>query len=166
MATEEIDNQQPPEIFEFPGDWQPYEDALFKIFQDTIVNDSLTFLGLPIKTRYFEPTKGKHFTFWHIISEGEKETERTPDMRRCERISWIAWVIKNHETHSNISYWESKRKSSKNFVIWYEEGQFAVVLSKRSTKFVLLSAYHVTSTHRIESFKRERDNYRKNTPKS
>ncbi|MNH30689.1 hypothetical protein D3C79_909980 [compost metagenome] len=32
--------------------------------------------------------QGKEATFWHMISEGNDEAERLPDLRRCERIRW------------------------------------------------------------------------------
>lgn len=31
---------------------------------------------------------GKEATFWHMIQEGRIEEDRTPDIRRCERIRW------------------------------------------------------------------------------
>ena len=43
-------------------------------------------------------TKGKGYAFWHVISEAPQsnnrnESERIPNLRRCERIRWIAWAI-------------------------------------------------------------------------
>lgn len=166
MAAEEVENNLPPEIMKFSGDWQPYEDVLYKIFIDSVVKGELVFFGLPVGVRYFEPTKGKHFTFWHLITEGKKESERLPDLRRCERISWIAWIIKNYKTNPDITFWESKRKKSTNFVLWYEKGEFAVVLSKRSTYFILTTAYQITEPHRIKTFKENRAKYRKRQCKS
>ena len=165
MEAEEI-NVTPPDLIVFSGkteEWELYQERLFDVFKKTIVEGKLRFLGLPVNPRRFPEEKGKHFTFWHLISEGEKEEERTPDLRRCERIAWVAWIIKNCGSHPDISYWESKRGSSRNFVLWYEEGQFAVILAKRSRYFVLLSAYQVVNDRRIQSFRRDRDEYRENT---
>ncbi len=164
MASEEID-VTPPELIEFSGrteEWKAYEESLFEVFKKTIVEDKLRFQGLPVNPRRFPEEKGKHFTFWHLITEGEKEEDRTPDFQRCKRIGWVSWIIKNCENESIISYWESRRGSSKNWVIWYEKGQFAVVLAKRSQYFVLLSAYQVTDPRRIKSFERDREEYRQN----
>jgi hypothetical protein len=79
-----------PDLFLFTGDWQCYEDKLYQIYLDEIVNAGLSFNGLPIRCQYRPESKNKHFGFWHLISEGEIETDRTPDLRRCERIHWIA----------------------------------------------------------------------------
>ncbi|MEK7607378.1 MAG: oxidoreductase [Patescibacteria group bacterium] len=168
METEKIINP-PPNLIVFSGhteEWDAYQESLFQVFCKTIVEARLTFQGMPVNPRRFPEEKGKHFTFWHLISEGEKEEDRTPDLRRCERLDWVAWVIQNCESNPDISYWESRRKRSKNFVIWYEKGEFAVVIARRSRYFVLLSAYHVMSGHRINAFIREREEYRKSLKKS
>lgn len=46
-------------------------------------------------------TNGKHFGFWRVISDGELEDDRLPDLRRCERITWIAYLIANVEEQIN-----------------------------------------------------------------
>lgn len=162
METSDINNSIPPELFLFSGEWEPYQEALFEIFKTTIAQGNLTFLGLPVKTRWFPSLKGKDFTFWHLISEGEKEEDRVPDLRRCERLSWVGWVLNNYATHPSISFCENNRKSSKNYVIWYKEGNYVVILSKRGKYFLLKTAYHVTSSHRIKSLQADMDAYKKN----
>ena len=37
--------------------------------------------------------KGKPGTFWHIVSSGENEEERLPDLRRYERVAWPAHIL-------------------------------------------------------------------------
>lgn len=169
MATEETNGLNPPDLLIFSGEgekWKKYEDDLFAIFKSTIADGELKFQGLPVNPRRFPEEKGKHFTFWHLITEGDTESERTPDLRRCERIGWVAWIIRNCGTSPDITFWESKRGTARNFVLWYEKGQFAVILSKRSRYFILLSAYFVDEDHRIEAFKRDRDEYQKSAPKN
>lgn len=82
-----------PDLFLFNGDWENYENALYQIYLDDIVNAQLQFRGLSISCQYRPESKNKHFGFWHVISEGEIEDDRTPDFRRCERIRWIAYLI-------------------------------------------------------------------------
>lgn len=167
MEAEKIEDVMPPDIIVFSGntaEWESYQDKLFNVFKATIIDNRLFFQGLPVNPRRFPETRGKHFTFWHLISEGEKEDERTPDLRRCERIGWIAWVIKNHGNHPDISSWENRRGSSKNIVVWYEKGEFAVFLGKRNGYFLLLSAYPIMQEKRIRAFQRDREESRKPNP--
>jgi hypothetical protein len=166
MEAEEVNDPQPPEILKFPGQWELYEEALFHIFQQTIVQGNLTFLGMPIKTRFLPSAKGKHFTFWHLITEGEEEDYRYPDFRRCERLKWIQWMFQNYATYAGISHWPERRKGSKDYVFWYETGKYVVVLSKRNKYFMLKTAYYADKDNKIKSLKREREEARKQANKS
>jgi hypothetical protein len=65
----------------------------FSFFLNNIV-DKLSFLGLPISCRYFQPIGDMHRSFWHMITEGGlDDEERIPDLRRCERIAWVPHLI-------------------------------------------------------------------------
>ena len=155
-------NIAPPPLIvlnDFGGDWERYIDAVYSFYIAEVVKGCLVYGGLPIRCQFRPVTKGKHFAFWHIISEGHEEEDRTPDFRRCERIKWIAWIINNAGNNDKISVWENKRGSNRNVVLWYEEGAFAVILSKRSNYLLLKTAYCV-SPHRKIVFKRERDEYK------
>ena len=160
MASQEINNL-PPELFQFSGDWEAYGEALYEIFQNTLLNKILLFQGLRVGIRRLPEYKDKHFAFWHLISEGEKEEERTPDFRRCERLAWVSWVIQNCDNCAEISWWENTRNSEKNIVIWYEKENYAVILARRKDYFLLKTAYCLTP-HRTIKFALERDGFRKN----
>lgn len=155
METSEIDPINPPDLFIFSGEWDLYQESLYEIFLDTICKANLTFQGLPIRIKKHPEYKEKHFTFWHLTSEGEKEEERTPDLRRCERLSWVSWIIINCDKNNDISYWENKRGSQKHIVIWHEKGSYAVILAKRNGYFLLKTAYHVKE-NRAKDFIKDR----------
>lgn len=147
-----------PDLFPFHGNWPAYEDEIYLVFIETVVKADLKFRGFTIRVQYAPPTNGKGFRFWHLIAEGDREEDRTPDLRRCERISWISWLITNAETHSKICWWENERYNNTHVVIWHEEENFAVVLAKRNGYYVLKTAYLVRSK-RAKDFERERDEF-------
>lgn len=147
------------ELDDYGGDWSRYLEAIYECYLAEVVKGNLEFEGLPIRCQFRPITKGKHFAFWHVISEGREEDDRTPDLRRCERIKWIAWVISNAGTNVKISVWENRRPGNTNLVLWYEEGNYTVILSKRSGYLLLKTAFCLTS-HRRTVFQRERDAYR------
>jgi hypothetical protein len=138
--------------------WQAYEDHLYGIFLDTVVNGCLSFQGLPVKSQYRPETKGKGFSFWHLISEGDDELERIPCPRRCERIRWFAWVIENVSHCSEITWWENKRGPNTHVVIWLEQEQFAVILAKRNRYYLIKTAY-VVKSKRETAFRKEREKF-------
>ncbi len=152
----------PPLLLQFEGRWEPYLDILYQEYLDTIVNGDLLFRQLPVRTKFMPEHNGKGFSFWHVISEApspenRNEDDRIPDMERCERIRWIAWTIKL-AGQEKFSWWESKRGSKTNVVIWAEDYDFAVVLAKRSNYYLLKTAYCLKE-RRKRTFEKERDEY-------
>jgi len=147
-----------PDLFPFHGEWSRYEEELYAVYLETIVQSGLTFRNMPVRAKYAPPTKNKGFTFWHLISEGEREDDRTPDFRRCERIRWVAWLIQHAMSHQDLSWWENKRGSNIHIVIWHEKEDFAVVLAKRNGYVLLKTAYWVKQ-YRRKDFEREREEF-------
>ena len=157
------DNFILPELCEYTGDWESYQEILFGIFSQTLLSSDLFFQGLPVRIKRHPVYKEKHFAFWHLISEGEKEEERTPDFKRCKRISWVRFVIENSENHSGIFWWQNKRGSKTHVVIWFEQENYAVILEKRKDYFLLKTAY-LLETRRAVKFAEERDQFCKRKP--
>lgn len=125
------------------GNWDFYQKVIYEEFLDS-VDKKLKFLGLPIKCRYFEPINDMHRGFWHLITEdpqnSKNDEERLPDIRRCERMKWISHII-NNINHPAILCWENKRGSNTNVVIWLEQENYMIVLSKRKDYYLLVTAY-------------------------
>lgn len=158
----------PPELLPFNdygGDWARYEDDLYQIYLDTVVHAGLVFQGAPIRAQFRPETRGKGFSFWHLISEApdknnRNEDDRIPDLDRCARIRWVAWLIGNIG-NAGFSWWENKRKTETHVVLWAEAHDFAVVLAKRMTqngpKYYLLKTAYCLKPHRVATFAKERD---------
>ena len=97
-------------------------------------------------------TGDRDYGFWHLISEAPEqdnrnEDDRIPDLRRCERVRWVAWCIQNAGT-PGFSWWENDRKGQTHVVIWAEEHDYAVMLGMRNTaegvRFYLLKTAYCT----------------------
>lgn len=163
---------EPPELISFSGDWSAYEDEIYSIYLQTVVRTGLWFDNAPVKAQFRPDTRGKGFSFWHLISEApdrnnRNEDDRIPDLARCERIRWVAWCISNAEK-PGFSWWENQRKRETHVVIWAEAHDFAVVLAKRLTqagpRYYLLKTAYCLKPHRRAVFERERDAYWKSVP--
>ena len=150
----------PLEIFD--GDlshWKKYLDQVYQAFLESLVNADIYFRGLKINVRYKPETEEKHYSFWHLVSESSNqkkynEEDRIPDLARCERIRWIGWVISQAE-NEGFKWWENKRYGGTNVVIWDEENDFVVILSKRNNYYLLKTAYTKINSHRKDSFEKE-----------
>lgn len=146
----------PPALFNLSGTWDTYVDQIYNEFQASIIQNPLTFRGKRVSCRRGPETDGKWFGFWHLISEGRIEEERTPDLRRCERIAWVRWVIENAATNPDIDIWENNRGSNTNILLWYNE-DYLVVLKKGSTYYMIVTAYCVTYENQKRKLRKERD---------
>lgn len=153
---------EPPALLPFEGDWSSYEEVVYEAFLDSFVRANITFRGGRVSAPYRPESRGKHFSFWHVISEAphpgnRNEEDRVPDTRRCERIRWIAWAIQGADANQDgISWWENCRGRNTHVVIWAERWDFAVVLGKRRDYYVLKTAYCNLRPKRIRDFERER----------
>lgn len=139
----------PPPIVPFDGDWSAYLDSIYELYLAGIVRTPIHLHGKPVRARYNPDTAGKGFSFWHVISEGDTEDQRTPDLRRCERIRWIAWIIDRAANgDAQLLSWRSQRTLSRGtkerLVLFCDVNMYAVVLEERETYFLLITAYPVS----------------------
>lgn len=144
------------DLADYGGDWKQYETALHEIFMQEIVRGNLTLDGCRISCRRIPESYGRWASFWHLIQEGKSEDERTPDLRRCERLRWVRWVIEMANGHAEIARWENTRKTERNVLLWYRE-EYLVVLSRRADYYLLKTAYCTEQSGRALALKRERD---------
>ena len=84
------------------------------------------------------------------------EDDRTPDLRRCERIRWVRWVIENGDAHPEIDEWQNTRKNEVNTLLWFRE-EYLVVLAQRQDYWLLRTAYCTEKSGRIRQLRKERD---------
>ena len=151
----------PPDLLSFDafgGDWQAYENELHRIFMDEIARAGLRFRGHGVNCRRIPETAGRWASFWHLVQEGRVEAERTPDLRRCERLRWVRWVIENAPLHPDIDEWQNRRRNEVNTLLWYRE-EYLVVLAQRRNYWLLRTAYCTDQPHRIQRLRRERDDF-------
>lgn len=135
---------------EFDIDWNNYaefEDWLYnEVYLKQIIGGRLSFLGLPVRLkRYPVHENGKAFTFYHLISEGKVEDDRTPDPERCRRLHWVPFILQNAMDMDSIKCWVNSRRrknaDTKNVVLWLKDYNYLVVLEKRHDFYLLKTAY-------------------------
>ena len=153
----------PPDLLlfdDFGGNWESYEHELHRIFMGEIARAYLEFRGLKVGCRRILETAGRWASFWHLIQEGYVEEERTPDLRRCERLRWVRWVIENAVTHPEIDEWQNRRKNKINTLLWFRE-EYLVVLAQRQRYWLLKTAYCTGQSLRVRQLRHERDQFKR-----
>lgn len=150
-----------PPLEHFSGNWEAYIDHIYDVYCGLVLRSRLCFRGVPVNPRFTPKSKGKIYGFWHVTSEGGIEDDRTPNLRRCESIRWISWVIENVDNYEEITWWdESTQAHNREVVLWVEAEQFVVILAWRHQGYWLLkTAYLADKTHKIMSLKRKRERY-------
>lgn len=150
-----------PDLVLFGGDWIKYEEILYSYFKnDFIDNRLIKFMGLRMGLKKYPTYKNKEATFWHFISEGEEESERVPDLRRCERIRWPRPIMENIEDQT-VRMWENIRGNEKNICLCYGDWEYLIVLRKRKDYILPWTTYCPYTNKTKLKWQREFNEYHK-----
>lgn len=127
----------------YGGDYLAYQEAVYARFcADFCGCAAPDFCG-----RYFlidrEKVDGKCKRFWHLVSDGNIEEERIPDLRRCERIAWVRHLIDNRWS-GEFAYWRTEKK----LLIALRDFSYVVVLKGDRKVVVLITAFPIERNHR------------------
>lgn len=139
---------------DYGGDWQRYEDEIYGWFVHDFVDSRPHLEGKPVILKAGSSLRGRHNTFWHLISEGRQESERVPDLRRCERIRWPRALIDAADSGS-VLRWRTRRTGRPRAVLALSDFSYCVVLSEHPSYFVLWTAYPVDRHHTERRLRRE-----------
>lgn len=143
----------------FGGDSKRFINAVYDLFRKDFVDSKPVFRGVRLGLKKHPVSEGKEATFWHMISEGEDEKNRTPDIRRMERIKWPAPLIKDSE-HAYLKVWENSRGNKTNVLIFHEEEQYLVVLRKGKDYLLPWTAYCIEYEARKRKLLKEYEAYK------
>jgi hypothetical protein len=95
-----------------------------------------------------------------MISTGEVEADRLPDLRRCERIRWPKPIIEN-ETSSEVRVWEEERKGETRIHLWLYSLGYLVILNQRNGYLLPWTAYYVEYDHERNKLDKRWERYKK-----
>ncbi|TSC57753.1 MAG: hypothetical protein Greene041619_998 [Candidatus Peregrinibacteria bacterium Greene0416_19] len=149
---------QPPDLVEYNGKWEPYRDQLYGIFHADFVASCPHFRGSKVVLGHQRVIDGKEWVFWHIIQEGEDEQNRLPNFRRCERIRWVRFVIENADG-GHVKVWENRRGRDTRICLCYGDWEYLVILTKRQTHLILVTAYPVEYGWTKKKLQKEYNDY-------
>lgn len=143
---------------DYGGNWDAYLDAIYEWFKQDFINSKPMFQGRRLGLKRRPMTHGKEATFWHMIQEGNIEDDRTPDLRRCERIRWPRPVIE-HNDDSAIRIWRNQRGNEVRVCLWFAQENYLVILADRGDYILPWTAYLVEQPHRQRKLQREYEEY-------
>jgi hypothetical protein len=145
----------------YSGNWEKYCEGLYTFFCQDFKNQKVEFRGEEIFLRIFPFEKGKEASFWHCVSEGEVEEDRTIDIERCKRIRWPKSMITN-DGNEDLKIWQNTRKGYLNYLLLVEKERYLVVIRLKKGKWQLWTTYLATYKHTLEKWLDEYKDYIKN----
>lgn len=151
-----------PDLVEFNdyGNWERYLEAIHDHFAADFVRSTPTWPGKRFGLKKHPEYDGKSATFWHMISEGSTEADRTPDFRRCERIRWPRATIdafedRRPEPEDRIVWWKNKRGNNRNILLALPDFTYLVVMADRGDYILPWTAYPVERAHQRAKLERD-----------
>jgi hypothetical protein len=147
------------ELNEFGGNFQNYFNAVYAIFENDFIKTQPLYVGLKVAVRKYPEVDGLHRTFYHITHEGEDEENRTPDIRRMERIRFPKFVIEN-EHHEAILIWKNKRGKDERIVLFNQTENYIIILTDRKQFYMFITAYFIDTEHRKRKLLKEYEDYK------
>lgn len=145
----------------FRGDLKAYIEALYKIFKRDFIDNDLIFEGKKVDIIHEKYYDGKERSFWHIISEGEQDSDRTPVSRRAETLPWTRALIEDKQECCDYKKWiKFHDKTNKNrYYIWCSAINYMVILEDRGPIFKLITAFKVQE-YNVKKYNREYEKYK------
>lgn len=146
---------------DFGGDWQKFFDAVYEVFHQHFVANKPEFRGKRLGLKRNPEYDGKSATFWHMTSTGNVESDRIPDMRRCERIRWPKSIIEN-STDPALKVWAEPQGKNQRIHIWLESEGYLVVLDDRGDYVLPWTAFYIERDHQRSKYQKRWERYKGN----
>jgi hypothetical protein len=143
---------------DYSGNFTDFFNAVYAIFESHFIKSQPNFQGTRVSAQKFPLVDGIHRTFYHITHEGEDEANRTPDMRRMERIRFPKFCVES-VPHDELLVWEKKIGRDDRIHIFNEAEGYIVVLTKRKDYLLFWTAFFIEKEHQRKKKIKEYEAY-------
>ena len=157
---EELELPEMIYLEDFGGDFDAYNEAVYEVFKEDFVTTRPTFEGTVLRLKKHPYVDGKEYTYYHFTHSGDIENDRTPDMRRMERMPFPRPMIDN-SGDSSLKIWRNKRGTKDRILILDEEERYLVILDDRGDYILPWTAYYIEYDNKIRRLIKEYEAYMK-----
>lgn len=156
------------ELYKNYSSWNEYEEALYSIFRKDFIESHPNYKSKRVKIRRHPIECGKEEAFFHVTCQDyQKDGNRAPDFRRCERIRWVRAFIEHYhcdsslcETCDGVKIWEEPYHGKKRVHILLLEERYMVVLEPRESYCLLITAFYFDHDHALAKKLKHYEKYR------
>lgn len=147
------------------GIWQEFLEVIHSQFEQDFIKTKPNWPNKRVAVKRYPETDKKSSTFWHMISEGQIESERTPDIKRCERIAWPRSFIDHFKevAHSldkqNLVWWKEKRGTEERYILSLYDFSYVFVIADRGEFVLPWTAYCVLYNNQKRKFEKKWKEY-------
>lgn len=150
------------------GEWSVYEKFIYDIFKHDFVDSPPYYEGQRVSVKKYPVENGKEDAFYHVTCEDYfKNSERVPDLRRCERIRWIRAFIENYRCDPSkcdgcdgVKVWKEPYKSRVRVHLLLEEERYIVILEPRKDYCLLITAFYLSYDHSLRKQLKHYEQYK------
>lgn len=152
-------------LSEYDGDPNAYLEALHDAFVEDFVVSKPKWLDKRVGLKRHPEYNGKSATFWHMITEGSSEADRTLDMRRCERIRWPKHFMEEHDglpphkSKARLVWWAEPRRGETRYLLALSDFSYVAVVADRGDFVLPWTAFYVEQEHRRRKFRRRYEEF-------
>lgn len=150
-------------LIDFNGNYASFIDAVYKVFEKDFVASKPVFRNKKLALKHHPEYQGKAYTFYHMTHKGKDENNRTPDIRRCERIPFAKPVIEKCDNWS-LKVWPQKRGNKTRICIWLDfkdDLDYFVILDVRPNYILPWTAFVAEYQHEKDKKMKEYTAYLK-----
>lgn len=150
--------------------WIEYEDYLYEIYLDDFKYDTPYIFDKPIRIRVNPKIAEKDQTFFHMTSNSEyaktnDPNDRTPDLRRCERIKWPRDIIDNYLCNNDcdcnkIKIWREPYKNNTRIHMLFEDVRFLIVIEERKDYMLFITSFYMEHNHQVRKQLKKYEKYK------
>lgn len=122
------------------GNYDAYEQAVFDVYQSTLVRHHALFEGKPVLPLSATKVRGRPSLFCHIIYGKGNLFVMKDDFRRLERVAWIEPII-THSGDSHVKVWSDAASGKLRTSLWLDEEYMVVLEPKGENAWRLVTAF-------------------------
>lgn len=138
----------------FGDDFQLFEEEVYKAFKECFIDNRPSYRGCRVGLKRMPLRNGREATYYHMVTEGEDENNRSFAKDRMERIRWPAFIIDN-STDNVLYVWNNIRSGQLNILMYHHKESYLVVLRIRKDYLLPWTAYPVTKKHTRDKLLKE-----------
>jgi len=134
------------------GDWNRYVELLYQFFRQDFIDAKPKWPNKRVGLKRIPIDQGKEATFWHFISEGESEPDRTPATHRCQRSRWPRPTMeavpgRKPTGNDRIVWWQNYRKGEPRYLLALPDFSYLVVVADRGDYVLPWTQFPVERQH-------------------